>query len=155
MEVIRQLTVNAPATRLWEIVGEDYVNVGNWTSQIETSGPNPDLPPGQGRVCSTPGFGDIKETVTQFDEQRHVLSYAADVQKMPFFVKEMGNTWRIEPKGQNQSVVHMHMKGRLLPVFAQLMGPVMKGQMSKTVDIILEELKHYAETGQVHARVQA
>ncbi len=152
MDVIRKITINASAERMWKILADDYDKVGEWTSQIEQSTSNPDLPVGEGRVCTTPGFGDVKETITQFDETRRMFSYAADIQKMPFFVRAMGNTWQVEPKGPNQSIVHMHLEGKLLPVFAQLMGPLMKKQMVKTVDILLEELKYYAETDKIHPR---
>lgn len=154
MEVIRQLKVNAPAEKLWQILAEDYDRVGEWTSEIAQSSPNPDLPTGEGRVCATPGFGDVKETITAFNESERQFSYAAEISTFPFFVKSVGNTWRVEADGPNRTVVHMHLQARLLPVFAQLMGPVMKRQMGKSADTILEELKHYAETGQIHPRKQ-
>ena len=154
MDVKRQLTVNASAEKLWQILGEDYDRVGEWTSEIPSSAPNPDLPTGQGRVCKTDGFGDAKETITKFDETRRELAYVAEIEKMPFFVKEMGNSWRIESRGQNKSVVHMHLQGKLMPVFSQLMSGTMAKQMGKSADIILEELKYYAETGKIHPRKQ-
>ncbi len=154
MEVIRKLHVNAPANQLWTILAEEYDRVGEWTSEIVQSSSNPDLPEGEGRVCSTPGFGDVKETITKFDDQGREFSYAAEIATFPFFVKDVGNTWRVEAKGNNHSIVHMHMQARLLPVFAQLMGPVMKRQMSKSADILLEELKYFAENGRVHPRKQ-
>ncbi|MEM7334681.1 MAG: SRPBCC family protein [Chloroflexota bacterium] len=154
MEVIRKLNVNAPASQLWTILAEEYDRVGEWTSEIEQSAPNPNLPVGEGRVCTTPGFGDIKETITKFDDQAREFSYGAEIASFPFFVKEVGNSWRVEAKGNEKAVVHMHLNARLLPVFAQLMGPIMKRQMSKSADIILEELKYYAENGRVHPRKQ-
>ncbi|MDJ0753866.1 MAG: SRPBCC family protein [Ardenticatenaceae bacterium] len=152
MEVKRELTVNASAQTLWKILGEDYDRVGEWTSEVPTSKPNPDLPEGQGRVCSTEGFGDAKETITEFSPRDRVLAYTAEIEKMPFFVKEMGNRWEVVPRGDKRALVKMHLKGRLLPVFAQLMGPVMKKQMAKSADTLLEELKYYAETGDIHPR---
>ncbi len=154
MDVIRQLKVNAPAERLWQILAENYDRVGEWTSEIAHSTHNPDLPVGEGRVCTTPGFGDVKETITTFDESEREFSYAAEISTFPFFVKGVSNTWHVEADGSNRSIVHMHIRANLLPVFAQLMGPVMKRQMAKSGDIILEELKYYAETGQIHQRKQ-
>ena len=152
MNVIRSLNVNAPAEKLWEILAENYDRVGEWTSEIQASSPNPDLPVGEGRVCSTPGFGDVKETITSYDEGRRAFGYSADISSMPFFVREIGNDWQVEAKGGDQSVVHMHMQARLMPVFAQVMGPFLKRQMSKSADTILEELKYYAEKGEIHPR---
>ena len=155
MNVIREISVKASAEKLWKILGEEYENVGEWTSEVLQSSANPDLGPGQGRICSTNGFGDAKETITEYDEKLRSLRYVAELEKMPFFVKQMANSWRVEPKGTDHSIVHMHMQGNLLPIFAQLMGPVMKRQMSKSADVFLEELKYYAENDRVHPRKQA
>ena len=73
MKVNRQLTINASADKLWQILGDDYAKVGDWTTQVLSSAPNPDLPVGQGRVCETDGFGDAKETITHYDEKRREL----------------------------------------------------------------------------------
>lgn len=152
MEVKRQLSVNASAETLWKIIGTDYDKVGEWTSEVPSSRPNPDLPVGEGRVCSTAGFGDAKETLTQFDENKRKLAYTAEVEKMPFFVKEVSNNWWVESKGANRSLVHMHITGSLMPVFKQIMSGPMSKQMGKTADTMLEELKYYAETGEIHPR---
>ncbi|MEM7799405.1 MAG: SRPBCC family protein [Chloroflexota bacterium] len=150
MNVTRAVEIKASASTLWRILAEEYDQVGEWTTQIEASSPNPDLPQGEGRVCVAPGFGDIKETITYFDEKTREFSYEAEISSFPFFVKEMGNSWRVEPKGNNRAVVHMNLKGRLLPVFAQIMGPIMRRQLAKSADTILSELKYYAETGKIH-----
>lgn len=150
MNVKRTIEINASANTLWRILAEEYDQVGTWTTQIEQSSPNPDLPVGEGRVCVAPGFGDIKETITAFDEKARKFSYEAEISSFPFFVKEMGNTWEVEPKGKDRALVHMNLKGRLLPVFAQLMGPIMKRQLANSADVILSELKYYAETGSIH-----
>ncbi|MEM8863290.1 MAG: SRPBCC family protein [Chloroflexota bacterium] len=155
MNVDRQLTINASADKLWQILGDDYAKVGDWTTQVLSSAPNPDLPVGQGRVCETDGFGDAKETITHYDENRRELAYSATIEKLPFFVKEMGNAWRVEPKGENRSVVHMNMKGRLLPVFKQLMTRPMQKQLAKSADLFLRDLKYYAETGDIHPEKKA
>ncbi|NOK61766.1 MAG: hypothetical protein GFH27_549281n113 [Chloroflexi bacterium AL-W] len=90
--------------------------------QSGITSPNPDLDLGEGQVCVTDGFGTAKETITQYNEQRRALSYVVELKKMPFFVKQMGNSWRVESTGQNHAVVHMHAKVTLLPAFAQVMA---------------------------------
>ncbi|GAB2873914.1 hypothetical protein ACCI51_06175 [Microbulbifer echini] len=71
---------------------------------------------------------------------------------MPFFVKSMMNTWRIEPNGKGQPQVTFEIGVSLLPIFAQIMGPLMKKQFNKLASIILDELKYFSETGRVHPR---
>lgn len=152
MDVIRAITINAPAEKPWKILADDYDKVGEWTSEVESSTPNLDLPQGQGRVCATPGFGDAKETITEFDKTRRTFSYKAELATMPFFVREFRNSWRVEPKGGTQSVVHVHMTANLMPIFGQLMGSIMKKQIVKSIDVSLEELKYYAENDKIHPR---
>ena len=155
MNVHRELTINASADRLWQILGDDYAKVGEWTTQVLSSQPNPDLRVGEGRVCVTDGFGDAKETLTQYDEQKRELAYVATIEKMPFFVKEMANAWRVEPKGESRSIVHMDMNGKLLPVFKQIMTRPMSKQLAKSADLFLRDLKYYAETGDIHPEKKA
>ena len=154
MDIIRAMAVNASAEKLWQILGRDYNNIGEWTSQVLQSTPNPNLDSGEGRVCMVNGFGNTKETLTQYDEEQHTLSYTAEIEKMPFFVKEMSNSWRVESTGQNRAIVHMHAKATLLPVFAQVMGPIIHRQITQVVDTMLEELKYYAENDEIHPRKQ-
>jgi len=154
MNVNRQINVNASASELWHILADKYDKVGEWTSAIPDSAPNPDLPEGQGRVCTTSNFGITKETITHMDEAEQSFGYNVDIPEGPFFIQGVDNTWRVEPNGEINTTVFMQAQVQLLPVFAQLMSPILKRQMAKRVDKILEELKYYAETGQIHPRKQ-
>ena len=158
MEIKRTATVNQSIEKVWEIMATDYTKVGEWTSQITFSKPNSEVKtkldgaPAGGRVCSAPGFGDIKETITHFDEGEKYFRYQADISSMPFFVKGMANNWRFRSLGANKTQVDMKIELDLNAFPGALMAPVMRSQLGKTSNIILEELKHYAETGEIHPR---
>jgi hypothetical protein len=67
-----------------------------WMSVLDQSACNLDLLEGQGRVCvSTSGLGESKETITEFDETRLAFSYKSELPSMPFFVREVNNSWRV------------------------------------------------------------
>jgi len=151
MNAKRQISIDAPAGQLWRILAEDYDKVGEWATVVQESTPNPDVPEGEGRVCTTT-FGDNKETITHLDEQEQSFTYAVDFAKSPFFLKGINNTWTVEPKGNDRSLVSMSADVELIAVFGQLIGPLLKRRMLKGFDALLEELKVYAETGQVHPR---
>ncbi len=55
MEIISKTNINAPAENLWKILAGDYNKVCEWTSLVEQSVPNPDLPTGKGRACKISG----------------------------------------------------------------------------------------------------
>lgn len=147
----REITINASANHLWTILAQDYDKIGEWATAVVESSPNPDVPEGEGRVCST-SFGDNKEIITHLDEQERSFTYAVEFAKVPFFLEGIDNTWIVEPQGDNQSLVSMNADVRLKTVVGTLIAPLMKRRMEKGFVGLLEELKYYAETGQIHPR---
>ena len=71
---------------------------------------------------------------------------------MPFFVKRLQNNWAVKADGADGATVEMEMEATLLPVFAQLMGPILKRQFNTVVSETIEELKFYIENGRPHPR---
>lgn len=151
MIVTKEITINASTKELWRILADDYDKIGEWTTTVQLSTPNPDVPEGEGRVCST-ALGHVKETITHKDEQKHAFTYAVTAENAPFFLDGIDNTWNVEAVGNNQSLVRMSANVKLMPVVGQLIAPFMKMRMLKGFNSILEELKYYAETGQIHPR---
>lgn len=158
MEIKTTITVNQSVDKLWEIMATNFAHVAEWTSTLHASKVNTDVAeplegaPVGGRVCTAPGFGDIKETFTHYDERNKRFSYKADVSSMPGFVKGLANNWSFRSLGSGKTEVTMRMEMDLNAFPGQLMAPMMRMQMSKPVNITLEELKFYAETGKIHPR---
>ncbi len=156
MELKKQITVNAPFETVWKILFEDFDKVGDWTTAVDNSVPNPHAKPVNGedlggRICDSP-FGRTVENFIDFDERHNRFTYEVE-SGLPFFVKHGQNTWQVTPKGK-QTLVDMHMVMDLNLFPGKLMQSVMRRQMNNLVDDLLEELKFYAETGEVHARVE-
>ena len=158
MEIKKLAVINQSIDKVWQIMATDYTKVGDWTSQITFSKDNDEVKtrlenaPAGGRVCTAPGFGDVKETITHFDEDDRYFRYQADISSMPFFVKGIANNWRFRSLGPGKTEVDMKLELDLNAFPGTLMAPIMRSQLSKTSNIILEELKYYAETGSVHPR---
>ena len=158
MQIKKSITVDQSMEKVWQIMATDYTKVGEWTSEIAVSENNDEVKtkledaPAGGRVCTAPGFGDVKETITHFDESKKHFRYKADISSMPFFVKGIANTWSFRSLGPKKTEVNMKLDLDLNAFPGALMAPLMRVKMSKTANTILEELKYYAETGNIHPR---
>ena len=158
MTVSKTVQINAPADRVWDVLAHQFYDADKWASSISHSAPHEagpatgDSPLAQnGRACET-SLGPFRETIQDYDERARRIGYSAEGDKMPFFVKHLQNNWAVTPTGAGHSRVDMALEARLLPVFAQLMGPVLKRQFAKVAGEATEELKHYVETGRPHPR---
>lgn len=70
---------------------------------------------------------------------------------VPGFVLLASNRWAIREVGENQSVAKMNCTIRLTPWLGMLLGSMMKRKVSKNLEEMFQELKAYAETGEVSA----
>ena len=153
MQIARTLRVDAPLDKVWSILADDYATIGDWARAVDSSAPNPDAAPLKGaavggRVC-TANIGEVTETITTFDPDEHVLAYSAKAKAMPFFVRGLTGTWRLAGE-TGGTRVDLGFKADLMPPFGALMGWAMKRQFATAIDETLEDLKLWAETGQLH-----
>lgn len=148
MEIKRQKAINVSADKLWKIVGTDFNDISEWATYIETSYANPDLAPGQkGRVCQVTGYGEVTETLTAFDDQQRKLEFVFESKKNPFFVKNIDYMWQVKPKGEDQSELFVDVDMQLMPVFKQLLSGMMTKMLTERTDMVIDQLKYFAETG--------
>lgn len=138
---------------LWEVIGPGFARVGEWATPIPHSQENAHLAsdaaagaPCAARVCETTvkGFAAIDETITAYDATRRTLSYR--VAGLPRFVKEMGNTWRVDEVGPGRTRVSLQARMRVAGA-GILMSPMLRWTMYRTARVTLEDLKHYVERG--------
>lgn len=147
--------MNAPAERVWDILGPNYTRAGDWASSVYVSGAREGAPkvagaPAAGRVCQT-SLGPFTETIEAYDERRRHVAYSATGERMPGFVKRLVNAWTVRPAGSG-SEVEMVLTADIAFPFNVLMGPMMRVQFGKVLREATRELAHYAETGKPHPR---
>lgn len=156
MQIRRSITIQAPADRVWTILGPNYLRVQDWASSVNVSrnrdaGRAPKGAPASGRVCET-SIGPVQETMVRYDEADREMAYSAQAEKMPFFVQHMINNWKVSAMGPGQCRVDMWLEVQLSFPFNLLMGWMMRMQIGKLLTESVEELKHFAETGRPHPR---
>ena len=145
MQLQKEIIINAPATKVWDTIGNNYAAVGEWASIINESGRrNNESGELAGRTCEST-YGSVKEMITTYDEEARLLSYQAD--GLPAMFKEGGNTWQVHALDTNRSKVTMDLKLKLAPIPGFFMGWMIKGKMSKDTDQLMLDLKQYVETG--------
>ncbi len=156
MKVIESLQINAPASEVWHIVAHEFENVSKWASDVDHSvkASNRAILEGAdvgGRVCLSK-YGEITEGFIHFDEAGMTFTYDAEGGAVPFFIKRTKNTTKVEPKGDHTCIVSIGPEVEFLPIIGLIVRFPMQMFMRTVLRNTLEELKHYAETGEVHPR---
>ncbi|MEM9674507.1 MAG: SRPBCC family protein [Bacteroidota bacterium] len=145
----KEIELNVPAQKAWDILWNNYESVGTWASIIPESAARHQDGKLVGRTCSST-YGDVKEIITHHNEKQLTYSYEAD--GLPSMFKKGGNTWKVIPLGGNRSRVQMQLRMELAPLPGFFMGWMIKSKMSKDTQGLMEDLKHFAETGKPHPK---
>lgn len=149
--------VEASADRAWEVLGERWGDIDEWSSVVAHSEfmpvrGKPDV--GAQRTCEIPGTPGFKETVLRYDVRNRTVSYVAN-EGMPPFVERAENTWSVVPLGPNRSRIEMHFTGQIRPNTPAAAVGMLKQQFTPLIDMTTVELVHYIETGKRHPRTVA
>ena len=153
----RDIVINQSVDRLWEILATEYVNIDQWASAIAASRADASVTrqveaaPVGGRICTAPGYGDVKEVITSFDEENKSYSYRGSASAMPRFVTDLLNHWSLHPLESNKTIVRSRaiIEMKSFPGF--LAAPFMRVQFGRMGKVFADELTYYAETGQIAA----
>jgi hypothetical protein len=155
IEVKRESTIDATVEELWQVLSGGYTDVGSWASLVNWSKPNPeaieilDGAPTGGRICDVPGFGRTDERIIRFDVESHTIGYSVIAEKIPGFVSNVQNIWSLREAGPEATRVSSNLTADVRGIRGVVMGPMMKSRFGKAVDRSTEDLRVYAETGDV------
>lgn len=156
MQVTRQVRVDRTADEVWEIVGRGFGDVATWARAVAASrpvpGPGTGGAPCQGRTCTiaVPGFTELTEELTEYDEHRRTLAYRA-ASGMPAFVLEATNRWSVEEGADPGACIFtMEAEVRLSPL-SIVAGPALGLYLGRIGRNTCRDLKTYAETGHTAA----
>jgi len=145
--------INVSADSLWKIVRQ-FDQVGVWFSSIDHAEGSGE-PEFEGATCSErtchvnlKGYSEVHEKLTLFDESKRELAYQF-TGGGPGFLLFAENHWTVKEVGPNQSILKMEATMRLKKFMGWLLGGKLKKTIEKELPISLNELKIYAETGEV------
>jgi hypothetical protein len=155
IEVKREATIGVAVEELWQVVSGGFTDVEAWASLVNWSKPNPqaiemlDGAPAGGRICDVPGFGRTDERIIRFDVESHTIGYGVIADKIPSFVSNVQNIWNLREAGPETTHVSLHLTADVRGIRGAAMGPMMKSRFGKAIDRSIEDLRVYAETGDV------
>ena len=79
MQLTNVHIINAPAADVWDLMGERFADIGDWSDTVEASSLDGPLGTGATRTCKlkpTPaGLDTIEETLTAFDRNRQHFAF--------------------------------------------------------------------------------
>ncbi len=144
--------INVSADSLWAICRQ-FDKGAEWTSTLRhsygTGKPQHEGAPCSSRTCEIDGKGSkVVEELIMFSDENKELSYNL-TEGAPAFITLANNHTRIVEVGDNQSKVEMNVTMHMKKFAGFFLGGLITRQMEKQVKIVMEELKIYAETGEV------
>ncbi|MEN1785863.1 MAG: SRPBCC family protein [Bacteroidota bacterium] len=156
VQVEQSIYINVPKDSLWKITALAYEKIGDWSAGVKSSeggsigGFNGEIY--TERVC-VPGYKGFKKTserIIDYQPEEYLFTYQI-AEGLPNMVKYATNTWTHEEE-RNGTRITMQASMELQGFIGTIMKGPMKRKMSKILRENLEELKVYAETGELHER---
>jgi len=149
-----KIDIDAPADAAWEVLGERFGEIAEWTSSITVSSLNGELQVGGTRTCeNSRGFGPFKpgiieERLVIFDRSSMTFEYEG-ISGLPGMLRKAGNHWTVQEVDEDHCVVrseaHIELKG-----FIRVFAPFMRLAMKSAVRKFTEELRFRVSNGYPH-----
>lgn len=150
MKLRYSVDLNVTAVAAWAAIHDQFGAAGTWTSLLSGSRMVGPVAVGSQRVCDSPQYGRAVEKITHIDAGNMTLDYAL-TEGGPAFMTSGRNRWRVQPLGRTTCRVILTPEVELT-WWATPMLPLVRFGLNGSMRKVLEEFKHWAETGEVHPR---
>jgi len=151
----RHIVIDASADTVWEVIAERFDRIGDWATAISSSAATTADPsliqvaaPIRARVCDTGirALPQVTETIVAFDPAARTLTYQATA-GMPAFVTVARNTWTVTELAGNRCRVDIAAEFTTRGILGGIARTVILARVSRDGRHLLDDLKHYVETG--------
>ena len=147
-----QIELDVDANIAWAAISQRFGDTAHWTSLLEQSHLEGELGCGGRRVCCN-RISVYVEEISAFDEAGMSLEYELTEGK-PVIIERAINTWSIESSEQGNCILTMQPDIRLY-WWSRPLAPFVRLGLRVQLRKVLEEFKHWIETGRVHPRKAA
>lgn len=157
LDIKTSIEIDTNAAHAWEIIGPNFVNIGEWGRGIAKSWKNESLQttidgaPAGGRFCDLGKFGQADEKIVHYDIAKREITWSAKIDKMPSFLSGLQNALKVEEINETTCRVSSNLTAELSGIKGKLLGVPLKGNFTKLVKGFVQDWKTYAETGEVSA----
>ncbi|MEM7371720.1 MAG: SRPBCC family protein [Bacteroidota bacterium] len=159
MKITRKIIIDKSATEVWDVLGRNFEQADQWMASVPKSyakvvGTTAEGAPLIGRICELsqkPNGPIADETITHYDESQFVMHVNVVPRNGNLPIQQNNVVMSVRPIGDAQAEVSWASDLELKPV-GKLLYPIVKVGVAKSFDELLEELKHFVETGTPHPR---
>ncbi len=153
MQRTLEITIDAPAEKVWDILARRYCEIAGWTRAVQRSWPmrQEQIPPEvqvapaapfPGRMVVTP-LGQLGEVLTEYSEPERSFTFLA--LGVPGIVTRSTDRTTVHALGPSRCRVTLEIELLLWGGF-RILEPLLKRRIARALQPMLEDLKHFAET---------
>lgn len=149
MDVTQHIDIETNADHVWGILDGEFGDISTWAARMLESQGDPSLGELGGRQVVTVEYGPATETLYIRDADERTLGYRVTGPSLPPPISDVRTEWRVgttngDGDGSRVSIRFM----------AEVDPPEMALMLEETlragITPLLDELRHYAETGHPH-----
>ncbi|MFT7613816.1 MAG: hypothetical protein ACI9J3_002796 [Parvicellaceae bacterium] len=154
MKIVTELTIEKNANVVWQVMGNQFDQIHIWASFFKDSKPSGEKKFNEiafsARETIVEG-GENTHSLDVFDAKNHTLSYTVTGGAPPFAVKAQAE-WALEITNGDSCTASITVNMELKDMIPEEKAAEIQLWLSKSSGEMLEELKHYVETGNLHSR---
>ena len=155
LDIKQSLEVNTNASKTWEIIGPNFLNISDWGRGVvkswesESASKNFENAPAGGRYCEVAGFGKLEEKIIHYNSEKYEISWSAMGEKLPKFVSGLQNEIKVEEIDEHTCNITSNLTANLSGLMGFLLGFMLRKNFTKLIHGFMNDWKTYAETGEV------
>lgn len=154
MKIRTEITIEKKANEIWEVMGNQFDQIHIWASFFKDSKPSGEKKFSEIDYSARETVvekGENTHSLDVFDSENHLLSYTVTAGAPPFAEKAEAQ-WSLESRNDQSCTVSINVNMELKDMIPEEKATEVKGWLAKSSEEMLEELKFYIETGNLHPR---
>ena len=145
MDVTQHIDITASPDHVWGILDGEFGDISTWAARMLESHDDPSLGELGGRQVVTVEYGPATETLYIRDAVERTIGYRVTGPSLPPPISDVRTEWRVRDADGSRVSIRF-----LAEVNPPEMQPMLEETLRAGITPLLDELRHYAETGRPH-----
>ncbi|MFT5823450.1 MAG: hypothetical protein ACI8ZM_004711 [Crocinitomix sp.] len=154
MKITTEIKIEKNPNEAWKVMGYQFAQIDKWASFFNSSEPSGENKfegiDFSGRI-SIVETGENTHSLDVFDSENYVLSYTVTAGAPPFSNRTEAK-WSLESSDENSCIASIEVNLDIKDEIPSEKIQEVSMWLNKSSSDMLEELKYYVETGEVHSR---